>query len=232
MTQRVRAAQDALRGYINTMTTAQEDERRRLARELHDDTIQDLIALGQSAQMIALKLRYLGEDDLFELRDLQNSIQAAIDNVRRLSRGLRPIYLEDLGLITALEMLAKDAEADQGLSVDFTRKGEAQRLDNEVELALYRIAQETLSNVSRHAEAQNVFIATEFTRSQIRLIIADDGAGFQPPDQTSDLAREGHYGLIGMQERAVLIGARLDIHSHPGAGTQITITLPLQDHSE
>ncbi|NIS81048.1 MAG: HAMP domain-containing protein [Anaerolineales bacterium] len=227
MTQRIRAAQDALRGYINTMTRTQEDERRRLARELHDETIQDLIALGHQVQMIGINLKDHGLGDIQELRELQQSTQEAIGRVRRLSRGLRPIYLEDLGLIPALQMLARDTELELEIPVSFRSQGEIRRLDAETELAFYRIVQEALSNVSRHARAEHVWIHVSFEEDSANIVIRDDGMGFQPPDQTNDLAREGHYGLIGMVERAVLIGADLEIRSVPKEGTQITAHLPL-----
>lgn len=227
MTQRIRAAQDALRGYINTMTRTQEDERRRLARELHDETIQDLIALGQQVQMIGINLRNDGLDDMQELRELHQSTQEAIERVRRLSRGLRPIYLEDLGLIPALQMLARDTELELDIPVSFRSEGDIRRLDAETELALYRIVQEALSNVSRHARAKHGWITVNFEEDGALIAVRDDGVGFQPPDQTNDLARTGHYGLIGMVERAVLINATLDIRSEPNQGTRITAHLPL-----
>jgi signal transduction histidine kinase len=232
MTQRIRAAQDALRGYINTMTRTQEDERRRLARELHDETIQDLIALGQQVQMIGINLRNDGLDEMHELRELHQSTQEAIERVRRLSRGLRPIYLEDLGLIPALQMLVRDTELELDIPVSFRSEGDIRRLDAETELALYRIVQEALSNVSRHARAKHVWITVNFKEDGTLLAVRDDGVGFQPPDQTSDLARTGHYGLIGMVERALLINASLDIHSEPNQGTQITTHLPLNGGTE
>jgi len=232
MTQRIHTAQDALRGYINTITQTQEDERRRLARELHDETIQDLTALGQQVQIIGINRRNNGLDDIQELRDLHQSTQEAIERVRRLSRGLRPIYLEDLGLIPALQMLAQDTELELDIPASFRSEGDLRRLDAETELALYRIVQEALSNVSRHARAKHVWITVNFKDDGTLLAVRDDGVGFQPPDQTSDLARTGHYGLIGMVERAVLIGAHLDIRSNPNQGTQITARLPLNGGTE
>lgn len=226
MTRRVRNAQEALRGYISSITSTQEDERRRLARELHDQTIQDLIALGQQAQIIGMKLKQDDHADLRDLQQLQEAIQETIDGVRRISRGLRPIYLEDLGLVAALEMLAHDVQAEQDLTVEFSKVGEVRRLHSEVELALYRMAQEALSNVSRHAAAQKAWLTLEYQQDGVKLTIRDNGVGFQTPDQTSELALSGHYGLIGMQERAVLIDAQLEVHSAPGEGTQIAIVCP------
>ncbi len=226
MAQRIRAAQQTLRGYINTMTRTQEDERRRLARELHDETIQDLIALDQQVQMIGMNLRQQGLDDIEGLRELHQATQDSIHKVRRLSRGLRPIYLEDLGLIPALEMLSRDSQSELEIPITFKVEGEVYRLGPEVELALYRIVQETLSNVGRHAQAKHVWMEVIFDETDVLITVQDDGVGFLIPDQTSEFAHDGHYGLIGMYERSVLIDAQLNIHSDPDHGTSITIHLP------
>ncbi len=231
MTQRIQAAQQALRGYISTMTRTQEDERRRLSRELHDETIQDLIALSHKLQKLGKRIRELGQGDMEELNQLQASTQEAIQRVRRLTRGLRPIYLEDVGLAPALEMLARDTEMESGIAIGVQTRGEVQRLPAETELAIYRIVQEALSNVTRHAQAQNVQLQLNFLEQEVGIAIRDDGIGFALPPQMSDLARSGHYGLIGMVERATLIGAQLDIQSQPGSGTQISIRLPLANVS-
>jgi signal transduction histidine kinase len=231
MSERIQAAQNALRGYISTMTRTQEDERRRLARELHDETIQDLIALRQQAQMLEISL---GDDDHVitqDLKKLHQSTQEAIDRVRRLTRGLRPIYLEDLGLVPALQMLARDTEFELGIKVLFQPDGQIQRLNPETELALYRIVQEALSNINRHANASHVLISIGFNTQTVVITVRDDGIGFQVPDQTSDLARNGHFGLIGMVERAELINARLSIQSNPEHGTEIITRLLLNNPS-
>lgn len=226
MSQRILAAQNALRGYIRTMTRTQEDERRRLARELHDETIQDLIALGQQIQMLQADLRGQGMNDVEGLQDLQRATQEAIQGIRRLSRGLRPVYLEDLGLAPALEMLARDAQADLEIPVTFDVHGDVCRLGADIELALYRIVQEALSNAARHAQARHVWLELLFDEDGLRITVRDDGAGFHPPEEWSELARQGHYGLIGIYERSVLIGARLRLDSSPGEGARISIRLP------
>jgi signal transduction histidine kinase len=178
--------------------------------------------------MIGITLRKQGLQDVQELKDIHQSTQEAIKRVRRLSRGLRPIYLEDLGLIPALEMLARDTHQELDIPVEFRSAGEIRRLDPETELALYRIVQEALSNVGRHAQAGHVWLTIKFDQGAVRIDVRDDGVGFQPPVQTSDLAREGHYGLIGMAERALLIKANLDLQSQPGKGTQIDVRLLIE----
>jgi signal transduction histidine kinase len=226
MAHEVQAAQHSLHGYIGAITAAQEEERQRMARELHDDTIQALIALKQRVQLAQLASRDEKEQAL--LRDLASLAGQTIENLRRLIRALRPIYLEDLGLVTALEMLARETGGPDGLSVEFKRQGDEKRLDPAVELALYRMAQESLSNVVRHARASRAELSIQFSPQAVRLQVIDNGKGFTVPKSPAGFPSAGHYGLLGMVERAELIGAALKIISRPGQGTRIEIDLPLK----
>jgi signal transduction histidine kinase len=227
MARRIQTAQQALRGYIGSITRTQEEERRRLARDLHDETIQDLIALDQQIQMIGMNQREANASGNEAIDKLHHDTQEAIQKVRRLSRGLRPIYLEDLGLIPALEMLAKDVQTDLQIPISFEVQGSERRLDPAVEVAVYRIVQETLSNIGRHAGSTKAWIDMNFTSEALQLTVRDNGTGFELPPQTSELAYGGHYGLIGMHERVELIKGNLEIKSIPGQGTTISIYVPL-----
>jgi signal transduction histidine kinase len=142
-----------------------------------------------------------------------------------MTRALRPIYLEDLGLVTALEMLARETSENNSLDVNFKKSGEEQRLSHEVELALYRIAQEALSNVVRHARAEHAFLQIDFGEEEIKLEIRDDGIGFQMPKSPTDFAPGGHFGLLGIRERTDLIGGRLEVQSEVGQGTRLSVRL-------
>ncbi|HUF39370.1 MAG TPA: ATP-binding protein [Anaerolineales bacterium] len=224
---RVRAAQAGLRSYIGAITTAQEEERRRLARELHDETLQALIALNQRIQLAALATVDPGTTTALE--ELRGLAGQTIDNLRRLTRGLRPIYLEDLGLAAALEVLAREISGLSGIPIRFGQSGEPRRLEPLVELALFRMAQEALNNVARHARAGRGELEIVYVPGAVILHVRDDGRGFDPPETAAELAPQGHFGLLGIHERAELIGARLEIRSEPGAGTQITIVLPKPD---
>lgn len=224
MARKVKQAQASLRGYIGAITAGQEDERRRLARELHDDTLQSLIALNQRVQLARLDLGdHPAQSSLAELQQLA---EQTIENLRRFTRALRPIYLEDLGLVTALEMLARETHQSVSLSADFRKVGAEQRLAPEVELTLYRIAQEALSNVTRHAQAAHASITLAFNPRSVTLTVVDDGRGFAVPDSPAEFAPGGHFGLLGMHERAELISAHLKIESAPGRGTRVTVELP------
>ncbi len=227
MAQRIKHYQDSIRGYAAALTRGQEDERRRLARELHDDTIQALIALHQRTQLAQMAVKKGLPDAAERVGDLRQWTLTLLDGVRRVIRALRPIYLEDLGLPSALEMLAQDVEKASGLKVHLEILGRPARLRPEHEIAVYRIAQEALSNVTRHALADHAQVHLAFEPGRLVLTVHDDGAGFAAPDHLNDLASSDHYGLLGMQERAELIGARLSLDSAPGSGTTVGLDLPL-----
>lgn len=224
LAQKVKSAQKGLRGYIGAITMGQEEERRRLARELHDDTLQSLIALNQRIQLARLSLN--GREGVEMLDEIQGLTEQTIQNLRRFTRALRPIYLEDLGLVAALEMLTQEVQQNSHLAVGFEKSGLQRRLETNQELALYRIAQETLSNVVRHAQATRAEVALQFSDQVAVLEVTDNGRGFEVPDSPAEFAPGGHFGLLGMQERAELIGARLQINSAPGTGTRIRVELP------
>lgn len=226
LARKIQTAQKSLRGYIGAITTGQEEERRRLARELHDDTIQSLIALGQRVQLTRLNLadEQLADASLVEIQGLN---EQTITDLRRLTRALRPLYLEDLGLVAALEMLVRETGQESGTVVDFQRIGAEQRLPSDIELALYRMMQEGLSNIVRHSHAEQSTLSIRFTTREVILTISDDGLGFEVPESPAEFAPSGHYGLLGIHERAELIGARLDIHSTPKEGTRLVVSLPL-----
>ncbi|CAG1006059.1 Signal transduction histidine-protein kinase/phosphatase DegS [Anaerolineales bacterium] len=223
MSRKVQAAQDGLHDYIGAITSAQEDERMRLARELHDDTIQAVIALKQRVQLAqkAIKDQH-GRQSLTELGTLA---EQTIENLRRLIRALRPIYLEDLGLVTALDMLASETSQNNHLAVDFQNNGQEHRLSREVELSLYRIAQEALNNVVKHSKATHVELKIAFETSEIKMEVNDNGNGFVVPKSPTELAPSGYFGLLGIHERADLIGARLKMESALGKGTSLKVVL-------
>jgi signal transduction histidine kinase len=228
MARKVQAAQEGLHDYIGAITAAQEEERMRLARELHDDTIQAVIALKQRVQLAQKSIK--GQSGQQSLKELETLAEQTIENLRRLTRALRPIYLEDLGLVTALDMLARETSQANHLEVDFQQSGQECRMSREVELALYRIAQEALNNVVHHAKAKHATLLIGFDK-EIKLEVTDDGIGFSVPKSPTDFAPSGHFGLLGMRERADLIGARLEVQSaqspkgEAGRGTRLSVRL-------
>lgn len=235
MAEKVDEAQRSLHGYIGAITEAQEDERRRLARELHDDTLQALIALKQRVQLAQLELQSVSVEpapESSELNEILTLTEQTIENLRRLTRAMRPVYLEDLGLVPALEMLVRETSDGMGMIMEFHHKGGEIRLPASAELAIYRMAQEACSNITRHAHAERASLNIEFSSNTVTLKVKDNGVGFNLPDNPAEYAAKGHFGLLGLQERAELIGASLLITSSPGKGTSLTVTLPVQPLSD
>ncbi len=222
MADKLDAAQQSLHSYIGSITAGVENERRSLARELHDDTIQTLIALNQRIQLVSMKQQPGQKDELAELQTLVNQ---AMQNLRRMIRGLRPIYLEELGLAASLEMLTRETSQFSGLSISFTYAGPEQRLDPQVEMAIYRMVQESLNNVIHHSDAKQAWVELRFSPNDLSISIRDNGKGFTVPETASEFARKGHFGLVSLHERAELIGATLIIASTPNQGTKVAIQL-------
>jgi len=224
---KIQSAQNSLHSYIGAITQGQEEERRRLARELHDDTIQNIIALNQRIQIAQLSI----EDDKTaeQISEIQDMTEETIRDLRRITQALRPLYLEDLGLVTSLNMLAKETGQSSGMPVFFNLYGDEQRLSPEIEIALYRMVQEGLFNIVKHSHAKIGFLEMHFSQDEVKLIINDDGLGFVVPESPGEFAPSGHFGLLGLYERADLIGANLGIHSSQGEGTKITIIIPIED---
>jgi signal transduction histidine kinase len=216
----------SMRYYIEQITRAQEDERARIARELHDDTIQSLIVLSRQLDALAKADERKAPARAEQLHELRQDADDVIQGVRRFSRDLRPSTLDDLGLVPALEGLAAAMTETDRIQTGLWVTGERRRLSPEVELALFRIAQEALSNVKKHAAATEVVINVEFVDGAVEMAVHDNGRGFTLPAPFEELAASGHLGLIGMRERARLLGGTLSIQSQPQLGTKVVVTVP------
>ena len=216
-----------MRFYARRITRAQENERRRIARELHDDTIQSLIVLLRHLEALATSDEQLPKTVIQHLKELRELTGDVIRGVRRFSQDLRPSILDDLGLLPALKELTADLNRQAGLRAEFQVVGAKRRLSSEVELTLFRMAQEALNNVRKHAQANKVAITVEFADSAVQMTVQDDGKGFIPPMLTKRLAAAGKLGFIGMYERARLLGGTLVVDSEPGRGTKVIINVPV-----
>jgi signal transduction histidine kinase len=221
---------ESLRGeLLKKVIGAQEEERRRIARELHDETSQTLTALvmGMEAVTLApsLSRQQLGE----KLSRLKGLAVQTLDEVHNIIYDLRPSVLDDLGLVAGLEWYAENRLQPLGLSVHVEVGGQERRLPPEVETVLFRIGQEAISNVARHAEASNVFLTIHFHENAVSLEVEDDGKGFLPT--TASSAAPPGWGLLGMRERATLLKGELDIASEPGRGTCVTVRVPLDERT-
>lgn len=215
-----------LRRYLGAMTQSQEEERRRIARELHDETTQSLLAISRRLELY--QATELDEARKAELAQLQATVADTLHGVRRISRDLRPPVLEDLGLVPALQALVRAAREGEGAvpQADFTVSGRVIALQAEQELALYRITQEALTNIRRHAHATGLRVDLTYRPSAVQLDISDDGEGFEVPRPLSELAQLGSFGLMGIQERVWAIGGTLTVHSEPGRGTHLSVVAP------
>ena len=214
-----------LRFYVRQITDAQEDERKRIARELHDDTAQGLIDLARRLEDLADSEPGLTKSARERLERLRQRIDDLLGGVRRFSRVLRPSVLDDLGLLPALEWLMADL-TEIGTKPHLEMRGESRPLSSEAQLALFRIVQEAFSNVKRHANASQVITVVEYAGDSVRVTVRDDGQGFEMPASIGDLALLGRFGFLGMQERAQLLQGTLVVQSEPGEGTTVTVELP------
>ncbi len=219
-----------MRFYARQITQAQESERRRIARELHDDTIQSLVALSRRLEALTTSDDLSAEHIAWRIAELQVAAGEIIKRVRRFSQDLRPSILDDLGLLPTLEELTTHMNREDGaasLKAEFRAKGEERRLSSEMELTLFRIAQEALNNVRKHADATHVVTTVQLTDSAVKMMVEDNGKGFNPPTLTDHPAAVGKLGLIGMHERARLLGGSLAVKSEPGEGTKVVVNVPV-----
>ncbi len=203
--------------------SAQEEERKRIARELHDDTAQLLSSL-----LLKLKLLERAKtvpETKSRMDDIINVTEQATEGVRRMAFELRPAALEDLGLPEAIHWFAKELAAQRGLLVEMNSSGFPGRLPDEMELALYRVAQEALINVAKHSGAHRARVTLSQTNGNVRLCIEDSGRGFDVKAVTG--SRDHGLGLFGMSERVSLLGGTFQINSQPGSGTTITLEVPV-----
>jgi PAS domain S-box-containing protein len=204
---------------LRRIVTSQEEERKRIARELHDELGQHLTALK-----VGLEALHPSDDDVGRMKQTVSDIDASVD---RLTLELRRPALDDVGLQGAIISLTEQFTASTGIRADVHTKGtDGERLADEVEATLYRVLQEALMNVRKHAHAQNVSVIVECTANEVKLIVEDDGNGFDG-DGDGDEATRDRFGILGMRERVTLIGGSFNIESAPQRGTAVYVRVPL-----
>jgi signal transduction histidine kinase len=227
MVERIESYEAGVRDYLEAVTQGQEAERARLAREIHDGPVQGLIALSQRSE---LARRRIAEGEAAAAAVLLKELRAAevsiVEELRRISGALRPIYLEDLGFVPALEMLVQRADVRADAEICLEIGTAPRRLSPDVELALYRITQEALNNAQRHAQAQHIVVRVGWQADSVTLTIVDDGVGFELAERLDTYTQQGHFGLVGLQERARQLGGTLQIETVQGKGTTVTARLP------
>lgn len=221
-----RRMREVLNHYVKQILTAQEEERKRIARELHDETAQSLLLLLQRMDCLAHSSnKVISRTARKEVEELREVALQILKDLRRLTLDLRPQILDDLGLVAAVEWLAEDMERQNGVRTMVEVIGPQPQLPQEKQLLLFRIVQEALSNVRRHSSASRAKVLLEFDEDKARIIVEDDGQGFELPENLSQLAGNGKLGSLGMFERARLAGGFIVVQSEPGKGTKVIAEL-------
>jgi PAS domain S-box-containing protein len=211
---------------------AQEEERKRIARELHDETAQSLSMLLTNLDLLEPHIPLDNEPLRSGFTRVGALAKRTLDETRALSHDLRPTILDDAGLVAALQWIAVEHERAYGNFVRIDAETRhAERLPSEVEVALFRIAQEALTNSGKYARAKRVNVTLTFPGSTARLVVKDNGEGFDP-DRISGPTRKGRLGLYGMRERAALLGGTVSVHSAPGKGTEVRVELPFAQNGD
>lgn len=222
-----RRARETMQSYVREITRAQEEERLRISRDLHDETAQSLLLVSQRLDGLVSDPRWqLSEEAKRTVGDIRGLALQTLADLRRISEALRPRILDDLGLIPAVGWIADQLVRQAGIDVHLEVLGSQRELPRDQEVLLFRIAQEALSNVRRHAHARRVDVVVEFGDGSVALTVCDDGRGFVMPAAPGDLAATGKLGILGMMERARLLGGRLSVCSEPGQGTRVRVDVP------
>ncbi|MGI6659637.1 MAG: HAMP domain-containing protein [Dethiobacteraceae bacterium] len=210
---------------VQHLITAQEEERKRIARELHDETSQSLTALKLGLKAMEQTTSPAGIQELS--RELRQMLGATLDEITAISRNLRPSVLDDMGLQAALARLIEESSHRIGKKIIYKHEGLVdKRFPAYIETAVYRIVQEAVTNSLKYAQAENIFVSVSYQQNQLKAIVADDGIGFDPAAVLDGNIPQKGFGLFGMQERATLIDGTLQIDAATGQGTTITVTVP------
>ena len=215
--------QQNLRLYVRQITKAQEEERKRIARELHDETVQALATLSLDIEAMARTRRRLPRSVAEGMEQMRSKVTHIAEELSRLSRALRPSVLDQLGLVPAVELILNDLTKMGKIDAHMEVVGQERRLPPEVELGLFRIIQEAVSNVRKHSGASTVMVAVEFKQDEVAVIVSDDGKGLELPARLCDMAATGKLGLVGMQERAQLLDGKFSVKSGLGKGTVVRV---------
>ena len=227
---RVALAREAERRELQAkIIESQENERRHLAQELHDETIQTLLVIANHAH--SLSTAAARQDSIRDTAERIREIALqTIEELRRISIALMPSVLDTLGLVPALRWLADNATKDSGIKTRLTVRGDYHGHDRQEELAIFRTVQEALTNIKKHAHAFNSYVTLDMTNGSIKLTIRDDGQGFRPPKRIESLGSSGRLGLYGIQQRVHALRGTLSLRSRAGRGTTLSIELPAEEN--
>ena len=220
---------DEIRGeLLREIFSIQEEERRRIARELHDETSQVMASLAANLEAASGMLPATADKTKAILRKAQDLSISILDETHKLIYELRPTLLDDLGLVAAVRWLADNNLRAAGIKVIFRTVGQVRRLPHQLEATFFRVIQEAIGNIVKHAHAKNVSVSLHFKKSTIRVHIRDDGKGFDVEEAIASKDRPRGLGLLGMKERVELMSGTLSIRSrHDGGGTEIESEIPI-----
>lgn len=227
---RLEAANQARLNALNQVVDAQEVERKRIARELHDATGQSLTAIALGLRGVEMHIENCDTPQLGlleKVREIKTYSTNALGELRQLIADLRPSILDDMGLAAALKWYVQSYQQRRSLPSELIVQGEPVRLPAEYETVLFRITQEALTNIAKHARASRVVVTLQFTPGLVSLAVEDNGRGFDPDQALQRTSRGAGWGLLGMRERAGLIGGQVSIDSSPGQGARIQVTVPI-----
>jgi two-component system sensor histidine kinase DegS len=218
--------QENVQAYIQQITRIQEEERKRIARDLHDEVSPEILVLIQKLDKLAAVKGLKMADLKMNIAGLRRQAVDALESLRRCAQGLRPRIIDDLGLGAALEWLAEGLEKDLNIDARVEITGIDGALSPETQIVLFRIAQEAANNIRKHAGASRATFRVAGGEDRIIMTVTDDGRGFEVPQRAEDMVSDGRLGLMGMYERACLLNGSLEIKSAPGRGTEVTVRLP------
>ncbi len=218
--------QENIQSYIRQITRIQEEERKRISRDLHDDVSPLILICIQKLDKLTSGQRPKLSDMKAGIEGLRNQAVEALEALRRTAQGLRPRIIDDLGFVAAIEWIAEELERDQKITANVEVTGMERELSPETQIVLFRIAQEALNNIRKHANATVINIRIEGDEDDITMTITDNGKGFEVPERAEDMVSGGRLGLMGMYERARLLNGSLQIKSEPGKGTTLIAGLP------
>ncbi|MDO9288810.1 MAG: histidine kinase [Thermodesulfovibrionales bacterium] len=228
-TKQIKASQQKVENLLKMIISAEEEERKRIARGLHDETMQTLSALLMKIDMCSkMYAEHLPSEKIDEMR---NIALKSLDEIHSVIQNLRPTIVDDLGLEAGIRWLFDKHLAEKGITCDFNVIGaEGKRFNYRIETSLFRILQEAVINISLHASAENVFIVLQYMPDSIAVYMEDDGKGFDAPDVLKHTDDVKGLGILGMRERAYLVDGKLQICSTPGNGTRLSLWIPLPEY--
>jgi two-component system sensor histidine kinase DegS len=211
--------------YLLKELEVQEDERRRVSQELHDETIQTLLAIANRANALGIS----GDDSMETVKNdimwIKDTILQTIDDIRRICINLRPAALDNLGLIDSLRLIVDNINTEHTICSQFLIDGTEHKLSPQAEVMIFRVVQEALNNIKRHSNATKAVVAVKFDNECLTITINDNGKGFHIPKTLDMLATKRKFGLIGMQQRIISLNGTFRIYSRPGEGTSILIKI-------